>query len=113
MPSYLKKYPSIKVVIDIHRDSVSAEGGKSKLVTQINGKKAAQVMLVMGSQGGIVKDYPNWKKNLSLAVKLHQKIEKNYPTLARPILLRNAKYNQNLTTGSILLEVGTEANTME
>lgn len=111
--SYLKKYPSIKVVIDLHRDSVSDDEGKAKLVTEIGGKKAAQVMLVMGSQSGSVKDYPNWKENLSLAVKLHQKIEKNYPTLARPILLRSSKYNQSLSNGSILLEVGTEANTLE
>lgn len=111
--SYLKKYPSIKVVIDLHRDSVSTDDGKAKLVTEIGGKKAAQVMLVMGSQSGSVKDYPNWKENLSLAVKLQQKLELQYPTLARPILLRSSKYNQNLTTGSFLLEVGTEANTME
>ena len=111
--SYLKKYPSIKIVIDLHRDSVSADDGKAKLVTEIGGKKAAQVMLVMGSQSGSVKDYPNWKENLSLAIKLQQKIELKYATLARPILLRSSKYNQNLTTGSLLLEVGTEANTME
>ena len=89
------------------------EDGKAKLVTEIAGKKAAQVMLVMGSQSGAVKDYPNWKENLSLAVKLHQKIEQKYPTLARPILLRSSKYNQNLTTGSLLLEFGTEANTLD
>ncbi len=111
--SYLKKYPSIKIVLDLHRDSVSTDDGKAKLVTEIGGKKAAQVMLVMGSQSGNVKDYPNWKENLSLAIKLHQKIEQKYPTLARPILLRSSKYNQNLTTGSLLLEFGTEANTLD
>ncbi len=111
--AYLKKYPSIKVVLDLHRDSVSTEDGKAKLVTEIGGKKAAQVMLVMGSQSGSVKDYPNWEENLSLAVKLQQKIEQKYPTLARPILLRSSKYNQNLTTGSILIEFGTEVNTLE
>ncbi len=111
--SYLKKYPSIKIVLDLHRDSVTTDDGKAKLVSEIGGKKAAQVMLVMGSQSGSVKDYPNWKENLSLAVKLHQKIEQKYPTLARPILLRSSKYNQNLTTGSLLIEFGTEANTLD
>ncbi len=106
----LEKYPSIKVVLDLHRDSVSDDSGKAKLVTEIGGKKAAQVMLVMGVGVGD-RDHPNWAKNMSLAVKFHQKIEKNYPTLARPILVRNAKYNQDLTSGSMLLEVGTEANT--
>ncbi len=111
--SYLKKYPSIKIVLDLHRDSVTTDDGKAKLITEIGGKKAAQVMLVMGSQSGSVKDYPNWKENLSLAVKLQQTIEQKYPTLARPIFLRSSKYNQNLTTGSLLLEFGTEANTLE
>ncbi len=111
--SYLKKYPSIKIVLDLHRDSVSTDDGKAKLVTEIGGKKAAQVMLVMGSESGNVKDYPKWRENLSLAVKLQQKIELQYPTLARPILLRSSKYNQNLTTGSLLLEFGTEANTLD
>lgn len=111
--SYLKKYPSIKIVLDLHRDSVSEQDGKAKLVTKINGKKAAQVMLVMGSQSGSVDDYPNWQENLSLAVKLHKTIEENYPTLARPILFRSNKYNQNLTTGSMLIEFGTDVNTLD
>ncbi len=110
---YLKKYPSIKIVLDLHRDSISSDGGKAKLVTTINGKKAAQVMLVMGSQTGSIKDYPNWKENLSLAFKLQQTIETMYPTLARPVMLASKKYNQSLTTGSLLLEFGTEVNTLE
>ncbi len=110
--SYLKKYPSIKIVLDLHRDSISAEGGKTKLVTNINGKKAAQIMLVMGSQTGSIKDFPNWKENLSLAFKLQQTIEAKYPTLARPVMLASKKYNQSLTTGSLLLEFGTEVNTL-
>ncbi len=109
---YLQKYPSIKVVIDLHRDSVTQDGKKAKLVTKIGGKNAAQVMLVMGSNSSL-NEYPNWQKNLSLAVKFQQKLELTYPTLARPLLLRTAKYNQNLTTGSMLLEIGTEANTMQ
>ena len=111
--SYLKKYPSIKIVLDLHRDSVSAEGGKAKLVTKINGKNAAQVMLVMGSETGGITGFPHWKENLSLAFKLQQTIEKQYPTLARPLMLASKKYNQSLTKGSLLLEFGTEVNTLE
>lgn len=110
--SYLKKYPSIKIVLDLHRDSVSAEGGKAKLVTQINGKNAAQVMLVMGSQTGGITGFPNWKENLSLAFKLQQTIEAKYPTLARPLMLASKKYNESLSKGSLLIEFGTEANTL-
>lgn len=111
---YLKKYPSIKIIFDLHRDAVSSgESDKVKLVTEINGKKAAQVMLVMGSQSETVKNYPNWRENLKLAVKIHQKIEEKYPTLARPILFMPKSYNQGLSTGSVLIEFGTDANTLD
>ena len=112
--SYLKKYPSIKIVIDLHRDSVSAGGSdKAKLVTKINGKKAAQVMIVMGSETGSIKDHPNWKENLKLGLKLQQTIETKYPTLARPLSLMSKRYNQSLSSGALLIEIGTEANTLE
>lgn len=110
--SYLKKYPSIKIVLDLHRDAISADGGKAKLVTEIGGKKAAQVMLVMGSQTGSIKDHPKWKENLSLAIKLQQTMEAKYPTLARPLMLMSKKYNQSLSTGSLLIEFGTDVNTL-
>lgn len=111
---YLKKYPSIKVVLDLHRDAVSAGGNdKTKLVTTINGKKAAQVMLVMGSQTGSVTNYPNWKENLKLALKLQQTMEVKYPTLARPLSLMSKNYNQSLTKGSLLIEFGTDANSLD
>ena len=110
---YLKKYPSIKIVLDLHRDAVSSnDTDKVKLVTEIDGKKAAQVMLVMGSQSGGVTNFPNWKENLKLAVKLQQKIEEKYPTLARPLSLVSKNYNESLTTGSLLIEFGTDANTL-
>lgn len=111
---YLKKYPSIKVVIDLHRDAVSAEdSSKVKLVTNINDKKAAQIMLVMGSQSGSVTNFPKWKENFKLATKLQQTIEKDYPTLARPIMLASKNYNESLSTGSMLIEIGTEANSLD
>lgn len=112
--SYLAKYPSIKIVLDLHRDAVSSgENDKVKLTTEINGKKAAQVMLVMGSQSGSVTNFPEWKENLKLAVKLQRTLEEKYPSLARPIMLMPKNYNESLTTGSLLLEFGTEANTLD
>ena len=110
---YLKKYPSIKIVLDLHRDSISSGSDKTKLVTEINGKKAAQVMLVMGSQTGAVRGHPNWRENLKLAFKIQQKLETEYPTLARPLMLASKLYNQNLTKGSVIIEIGTDANTLE
>ena len=110
---YLEKYPSIKIVIDLHRDSISLEGNdRAKPTVTVNGEKAAQIMLCMGSQTGTVTGYPNWRENLRLAIKYQQTVEALYPGLARPLLLRSSKYNQNLSTGSILLEIGTESNTL-
>ena len=109
--NYLEKDPSIKIVLDLHRDAVtSGESDKVKLTTEIGGKKAAQVMLVMGSQSGTVTNFPNWKENLKLAVKLQQTIEEKFPTLARPIMLNSKNYNESITKGSLLLEFGTDAN---
>lgn len=111
--SDMAAYPSIKIVIDIHRDSISSGEDKIKPVVNINGENAAQVMLVMGSQTGNITDFPNWMENLKLAVKYQQSMEVMYKGLARSIALNSAKYNENLCVGSILLEVGTEANTLE
>lgn len=112
--SYLKKYPDIKIVIDLHRDAIAGDGSdKVKPVVEINGKKAAQVMLVMGSQSGSVTNHSKWQENLKLAVKLQRQLEGMYPTLARSLSLVSKIYNQNLTTGSMLIEIGTEVNSME
>ncbi len=110
----LKEYPSIKIAIDVHRDSIaSSNNGKIAPVVSVNGKEAAQIMLVMGSQTGSISGHPNWQENLKLATKLQYVFESTYPSLARPILLKSAKYNQHLTLGSILLEMGSDANTLE
>lgn len=111
--SYLKKYPTIKVVIDLHRDSVTEGSNKTALVTTINGKKAAQLMLVSGCQDGTVTGFANWRQNFRLAIRLQQTMEVMYKGLARPILFTPRKYNQHLTEGSLLIECGTEANTLE
>lgn len=111
--SYLKQYPSIKVVIDLHRDAIAAnDTDKVKVVTEIEGKKAAQIMLVMGSQSGNVKNFPNWQENLKLATKIQSKAEQMYPTLARSIHFMPKNYNQSLSNGSVLIEIGTDGNTI-
>lgn len=111
---YLKKYPSIKIVIDLHRDAIAAsDTDKVKVTTEIDGKKAAQIMLVMGSQSGSVKNFPNWRENLKLATKLQQTVEAMYPSLARSIHFMSKNYNESLTNGSMLIEIGTDGNTLD
>ena len=111
---YLAKYPSIKVVIDVHRDSVNYDNGvKVKPTVKIDGKKAAQVMLVIGCEAGQVEGFPDWRQNFRLAIRLQQQLENDYPSLARAGTFTPRKYNQHLTTGSLLIEMGTEANTLD
>ncbi|MEE0929002.1 MAG: stage II sporulation protein P [Acutalibacteraceae bacterium] len=111
---YLDKYPSIKIVVDVHRDSIAMNtSDKCKPTVTIGGKKAAQVMLVMGSQTGSVTGFPNWRENFRLAIRYQQTMEALYPGLARPLAFASRRYNENLTTGSMILEVGTDANTFE
>ncbi len=112
--SCIKKNPSVKIVIDLHRDSISdGEKDKIKLTKDINGKKAAQIMLVMGSQSGNTKNFPGYEENLKLAVKIQSITEQMYPGLARSISLMPKNYNESLTSGSVLIEIGTDANSLE
>ncbi|MDO4742849.1 MAG: stage II sporulation protein P, partial [bacterium] len=111
---YLSKYPSIKIIIDLHRDAIaSGETDKVAPVTEINGKKAAQVMLVMGSGTGSVEGHEKWQENLKLAVRLQRQLQSQHPSLARAMLLKSNRYNQDLSTGALLIEIGTDANTLE
>lgn len=110
---YLEKYPSIKVVIDVHRDAIQREDGTViKAVSDINGEKTAQVMIIAGCDDGTM-DMPNWDQNLRFAASLQDSMESAYPGLTRPIFFCYRKYNQDLTQGSLLLEFGSHGNTLE
>ena len=107
---YLEEYPTIKLVLDIHRDAlVGADGTVYKAVTTVDGVKTAQVMVVVGSGEG----HPDWQENLALAARLQKNLDTLYPTLARPMTLRGLPYNQELSAGSLLVEVGTHGNTLQ
>ncbi|MBU5435303.1 stage II sporulation protein P [Pseudoflavonifractor sp. MSJ-37] len=107
---YLARYPSIQLVLDVHRDAlVGNDGTVYKAVTKVDGEKTAQVMLVVGSGSG----HPNWMANLALAAKIQKSLDGLYPTLARPMTLRGSVYNQELSPGSLLVEVGSHGNTLQ
>ncbi len=109
----MKENPSIKFVIDVHRDAmVTASGKKYKTVAQINGRQAAQLMLVAGTDaGGLTHDH--WRENLAFMTKVQQKMNTIYPGIMRPINIRAARFNEHVTTGSMLLEVGTSGNSLD
>ncbi len=111
---YLKEYPSIVLTLDVHRDAIHySDGTKCKPTAVINGKKATQVMIITGCEGDGVEDFPQWKDNLTFALHLQKTVEETYEGLMRPIFFCNRKYNMNVTPCSLLLEFGTDANTLE
>ncbi len=113
---WLEKYPTVKVVIDLHRDAiertVSGETVRVKPTTEIDGKKAAQLMIIAGCDDGKM-GMPNWKENLRFGAALQNQLETDYKSITRPLMFDYRKYNQDLTTGSILVEVGGHANSLD
>ena len=69
-------------------------------------------MLVVGTDAG-GQTHDNWRQNLALAVEVQHQVNADYPTLARPIVVRSSRFNQQLTPGSLLVEVGTHGNTLQ
>ena len=110
---YLERYPSIVLVLDVHRDAISDSAGTPyKVVSAVAGANAAQMSFVIGTDGGGL-SHPHWRENLKLAAAIQQTLCTDYPTLMRPITVRNSRYNQHTTTGSLLVEMGAAGNSLE
>lgn len=107
---YLAQYPSIKLVIDLHRDAAeNPDGSQWSTTATVNGERSAQVMFVVGTD--TYYNHPNWQTNLSIALKLNALMEKNHPGVTRQLDLRKQRFNQDLSTGAIIAEIGTAGNT--
>jgi stage II sporulation protein P len=110
--SYLEQYPDIAIVIDIHRDALGDGDVIYKTMAEVEGESLSQVMMLVGTgENGL--EHPNWKENLKLALRIQSAVTDAYPTLARPVALKKERYNQHLTNGSLILEVGSSGNTLE
>ena len=111
---YLARYPSIKIVLDVHRDAIEdSDGTRVKPVCEIDGESTAQVMVIAGCDNGGSAALPNWRLNLRFAAAWEAAMEGAYPGLTRPVLCGYRFYNQDLTTGSLLIEIGGHANTLD
>ena len=109
---WLEKYPSIKVVLDVHRDAIEQEDGtRLKPTLQTEEGPAAQVMIICGADKG--GNLPNYTQNLRFAAAWEAAMEAQTPGLTRPVMFAYRYYNQDLTTGSLLIEVGGHANTLD
>ena len=101
----LERYPSVRLVLDLHRDASDASEGQLRTAVRLSHGSTARLMLVMG--GG----HDRWRENLSLAVKLQLQLEAEAPGITRPIDLRTGRFNQDLCPGTLLVEVGGAGDT--
>ena len=108
--AYLRRYPSIRYVFDLHRDAVDRDGNPVRALCESEG--AAQMMFVVGTnEKGAA--HPNWQQNYGFALHLQTALISDHPGLMRAINLRGASFNEQYTPGSLLVEVGSAANTLE
>ena len=109
---YTTNKKDIGYVFDIHRDALGDSESVTKLTCTVNGETCAQAMIVCGTDGlGLY--HPYWKDNLILALKIQKTLEKKYPGMMRPVNLRKERFNMHMTKGSLIFEIGTNANTLE
>lgn len=110
---YLSENPGIKVCLDLHRDAIEPSADTiMKPTVLINGKKAAQIMIISGCDDGTM-NMPNYSENLRFAAAIAEKAEELYPGLCRPVLFDYRKYNMDLSPGLLLIEIGATGNTLE
>lgn len=109
----LEQYPSLLLVLDVHRDAVeNSDGTQMRMACTLGNGEASQLMLVVGSDGGGL-EHPDWRQNLSLAAVLQARLSASYPGMMRPVNLRTERFNQDLGALSLLVEVGASGNTLE
>ena len=112
MESYLAQYPSIQLVLDIHRDAAELSAGKQLTTHALaGGAESSQLMMVVGTNANGL-HHPDWQKNMALAIKLHALLEKENPGICRPISFRAERFNQDLSPGALIVEVGAAGDTM-
>ena len=110
---YLEEYPSIQLVLDIHRDAADlANGSQLSTSATVGGQPSAQIMVVIGTDA-TGNYHPNWRTNLALAIKLTAQLEREDPGITRPIHLRPERFNMDMTLGSLLIEVGAAGDSHE
>ena len=110
--AHIQQYPTIQLVIDVHRDAIATGNTYYKTVAEVDGQQTAQLMFVTGTDaGGLSHDY--WQDNLAFQAQLHDRLNSTYPGIMRPMSIRASRFNQHIRKGSMLVEVGACGNTLE
>jgi stage II sporulation protein P len=110
---YLQEYPSIRLVLDLHRDAgENSDGSQFATHAKVNGKDSAQIMFLVGTdESGNY--HPRWRDNLAVAAKLNVLMENINPGITRKTTLRAQRFNQDLADIALLVEVGSAGNTLQ
>ncbi len=107
----LEEHPNIQLILDLHRDAADTPTGQLVTECSIGAETAAQVMMVVGTDAGGLEN-PDWKENLSVALKLHAQLEQENPGICRPINFTYHRYNQHLGGHALIIEIGAAGNTL-
>ena len=108
--AYLEEYPSIELVLDLHRDASGDDNNQMRTRAEVDGEASAQIMLVVGTSGSGLK-HPDWEQNLALGLKLHTQLERTAPGITRYVNLRAQRFNQDMSPGCLIVEIGAAGNT--
>lgn len=110
---HLQENPGVCLILDIHRDAMTDSEGRQLGYTQETEKgTAAKLMLVAGTDAGGL-EFPSWQENLSLMLKLQAVLQTQCPGICRPLSLRTGRFNQDLFSNMVLVEVGAAGNTRQ
>ena len=109
--AYLEQYPTIELVLDLHRDAADTATGQLVTRCSVGGETAAQLMFVVGTDTRL--NHPGWERNLSLALKLQVLLEQENPGICRNLNLTKNRYNQHLGPYALLVEIGAAGNTLQ
>ena len=109
--AYLEQYPTIQLILDLHRDAADTPSGQMATKCTIDGERGAQLMFVLGTDKRL--SHPDWEQNLSLALKLQILLEKENPGICRDLTLSKNRYNQHLGKYALLIEIGAAGNTLD
>lgn len=109
---YLEQYPSIQVVLDVHRDAIQSDTTITAPVCTVDGVEMAQLMVVACADDGDG-ELPHYRENFVFAAHLTEQLEQDFPGITRPLLFCERIYNQDLSTGSLLIEVGGHGNSLK
>jgi stage II sporulation protein P len=105
----LAEHPTVKLVLDLHRDASGDNHNQMKTYATVAGKSSAQLMLVVGTDS-TGKSNPHWEENLAVALKVQVQTERLHPGVMRYVNLRSQRFNQDLLPGTLLVEVGAAGN---